>query len=399
MEKLITEKKVAAYKIIQEARKIPDAARTEKRALTDEQRAKHAIMMKDAMDLKKDADILEKQWKAETEFKSLDERKVPATSSEEQKGNPALDKAFRSYLQFNGHNELRGLNLTSEAAGGYVAPPPINSKFWTKLDDLLFFRGLADVIPVGKAESLGCPTLENNPADAEWTAEIGSIQEDSTMSFGKRELNPHMLAKYETVSMKMIRNVANIGAFIANRLAYKVATPEENNFMNGDGSAKPLGVFTVSNDGIPTGRDVVSDNSSISPTMKGLKACKWSLKAQYLKNSTWIMHRDVVSLIDLLVDGSGKYEWQPSTQAGSPDVLLGRPLMMSEYAPNTLSANQLVGILGDFKFYQIADAMGISIQVLDQLLALSNKIVYIVRKETDGMPIFGEAFARVKLGA
>jgi len=399
MEKLITEKKVAGYKLIQEARKVIEPAAKENRKLTAEEKDKHSRIMADAMELKTDADTMEKQLNAEKEFKKVEGRIVaPNTSEEESRKTEEHSAAFRSYLMDRGPGELRTLNLSSETTGGYIAPPPVQSKFWKKLDDLQFFRGLADVIQIGSAESLGCPTLENNPADADWTAEIGSISEDTTMSVGKRDLKPHLLSKYIAVSMKMVRNVPNIANFVAERLAYKVAVPEENNFMNGDGNGKPLGVFTVNDNGISSSRDVVSDNSALTPTMKGLKACKWSLKSQYLKNATWIMHRDIVSLIDLLVDGSGKYEWQPSTQVGAPDVLLGRPLKMSEYAPNTISASSIVGILGDFKFYQIADALGISIQVLQELLALSNKIVYVVRKETDGMPIFEEPFARVKLG-
>lgn len=42
--------------------------------------------------------------------------------------------------------------------------------------------------------------------------------------------------------------------------------------------------------------------------------------------------------------------------------------------------------------------MTLSIQQLNELLALSNQVGYIGRLAVDGMPVLEEAFARVKLG-
>lgn len=81
----------------------------------------------------------------------------------------------------------------------------------------------------------------------------------------------------------------------------------------------------------------------------------------------------------------------------APDTILGRPFHESEYAPNTFTSGQVVGIIGDFSRYLIADALDMEIQVLDQLYVESNQTGYIARMETDGMPTLENAFARVKL--
>jgi HK97 family phage major capsid protein len=56
-----------------------------------------------------------------------------------------------------------------------------------------------------------------------------------------------------------------------------------------------------------------------------------------------------------------------------------------------------VGILGVFDYYWIADALNMDIQVVTELYAATNQNGYILRKETDGMPVLGEAFRRVTL--
>ena len=53
------------------------------------------------------------------------------------------------------------------------------------------------------AQSLGVLDHETDPADADWTSELLTGSEDTTMSFGKRELHPKPLAKLEKVSNKL----------------------------------------------------------------------------------------------------------------------------------------------------------------------------------------------------
>ena len=84
-------------------------------------------------------------------------------------------------------------------------------------------------------------------------------------------------------------------------------------------------------------------------------------------------------------------------RAGEPDRLLNVPIFMSEFAPNTFTTGQFVGIIGDFRFYWIADAFDMEIQSLLELYARTNQTGFIARLKTDGMPQIEEAFARVTL--
>jgi HK97 family phage major capsid protein len=83
---------------------------------------------------------------------------------------------------------------------------------------------------------------------------------------------------------------------------------------------------------------------------------------------------------------------------GAPDMLLGKRVNSSEYAPNTFGAGLYVGLYGDLTNYWICDSMGMEIQVLAELYARTNQIDYLCRIETDGAPVMPAAFARVTLG-
>ena len=323
---------------------------------------------------------------------------LPANADVQQRGfNKFLERGLAAVVG----DEMRALQADSDIYGGFlVAPQQFVLKLIMAMDNLVFIRDLATVYPVTKAESLGAPSLDNDPAAPDWTAEIAIGSEDSTMSFGKRELIPHPLAKLLKVSEKLLRvSAMDVESLVIARLAYKFGITAENCYLNGTGSNQPMGVFTAATIGfgISTARDVSTGNTATAFTFDGLMEALYSLKAQYHPKATWIFHRDAIKMARKLKDGMGQYIWQPSVQQGQPDLLLGRPYKMSEYCPNTFTASKYVGIIGDFSFYWIADALSMRIQRLNELYAAANQIGFIGRLESDGMPVLNEAFARVKL--
>ena len=125
--------------------------------------------------------------------------------------------------------------------------------------------------------------------------------------------------------------------------------------------------------------------------------CKYSLKAQYRRQAKWIFSREAIKMIRKLKDGEGNYLWRAGISSDRPDTILDLPFGESEYCPNTFTSGQYVGIIGDFSFYWIVDALDMQVAVLSELYAESNQTGYIGRKETDAMPVIAEAFGRVTL--
>lgn len=399
--------------LVHDARQILDAAEAEKRSLTSEEEGKWKELIGKQDDLRAQIEREERmadveREAAETALRNKDAgRGAPAAGGENRQAGPrGTDEyraAFRKYL-VGGRDaldasEIRALQSDSDTGGGYmVMPEQMVAGIIKAVDDAVFIRQRATKFPVPGAASLGSPTLDADPADADWTSEIATGSEDSSMAFGKRELKPLPLAKRIKVSNKLLRQVPGTEALVMARLVYKFAISQEKGFLTGGGANQPLGIFTASNDGIPTSRDISTGNAATAPTFDGLISAKFGLKGQYWSKAEWLFHRDVLAVIAKLKDGEGQYLWRESVRAGEPDRLLNLPVMMSEYAPNTLTASQYVGVLGDFSNYWIADALDMQIQRLVELYAETNQTGFIGRMESDGMPVLAEAFVRVKLG-
>jgi len=415
-------------RLITENRSLLDAAENAKRGLNAEEREQYDRRFADIESLREQYETMERQYNVEGTMDAPPVRPEPETRAEAAReerrsfavGHLAGERvyrmdpaqpteseeyraAFRASLipqQDRTAAERRALQMDSDTLGGYtVAPQQFVADLIQAVDNLLFFRGLATVSQLTGAHSIGRPSLDADPADSTWTSELLTGTEDSSMAFGKRELSPHPLAKRIKVSRKLLRH-SPIGpeAVIRERLAYKMAVPQEQAFMTGSGASQPLGVFTASTDGISTARDVSTDNSGTAVTFDGLKNAKWTLKPQYWPRAQWIAHRDFGKMIDKIKDGEGRYIWQESVVVGQPDRLLGLPVNFSEYAPNTYTSGLYAAILGDFSQYWIVESLSYEIQRLSELYAETNQIGFITRSELDGMPILEEAFIRVKLG-
>lgn len=398
-------------KLIKDARAILDKADTEKRSMTTEEQTQYDTMFAEADGLRSRIANEERSRDAERELEELagaNEERNRGTGGDrgerrDQVANVIL--AFRSFLVSGsagtgeGAEELRSLSAGVNTEGGYiVTPEQFIASLIKAIDDEVIIRTLATVLPMTTGASIGIPTLDSDPADPDWTTELSTGSEDSDMKFGKRVMQPHPMAKRIKISQKLLQTAAlPAETLVRARLAYKFGIAQEKAYMTGNGDKRPLGIFTASNAGIPTSRDVSDENGATAPTTNGLINAKYMLKPGYWNNANWFFHRDVVKEIAKLKDSDGQYLWRESIRDNEPDRLLGRPVRMSEFAPNTLTTGQYVGAIGDFSNYWILDSLMMQLQRLNELYAETNQVGFIGRYEGDGAPVLAEAFVRVKL--
>lgn len=296
--------------------------------------------------------------------------------------------------------EARAMQADDLVSGGaLVASVDFQRDLIQAVDDMVYLRQFGTVRTVRNAQSAGYPSLDTDVSDADWTSELATGTEDSDLAFGGRELHPHPLAKRLKISGKLLRLDPMAEALVRERLAYKFGVTMEKGGMTGTGSGQPLGLFVASSDGISTARDTSVGNSATAVAAEGFIRAKYKLKGAYHGRARWLTHRDTA--VDLAVEKAddGQYIWRESTRVGEPDRLLGFPVHLSEFVPNTKTASQYVAILGDFSHYWWADALGMTVQRLTELYAETNQVGFIGRLESDGMPVLEEAFVRVQLTA
>jgi HK97 family phage major capsid protein len=416
----ILEKKKERQKLIVANRAMIDTAEEAKRAFTAEEEEQYNKRDGDIDKLEAEIQRLQKQLdrerelgeKEESENRGNEERGEKRTLAQALQDRSIVNirdteeyrNAFGLWLAHGREasltaDEFRAMQADSDIGGGYlVAPQQMVMELLKEVDDIAVIRQYARTHQLTKAASLGVPTLDKDADDWDWTAELKTGSE-TEIEFSKRELRPHPLAKRVKISNTLLRKAAmGPEQIVRERLAYKLGITQEKAYMTGDGVQKPLGVFTASADGISTDRDVSTGNTGTEIMPDGLIEAKYTLKQAYWSRARWIFHRDALKQIRKMKDGNGQYIWQPGISGGAPDRILELPYTASEFAPNTFSSGLYVGILGDFRYYWIVDALDMAIQRLVELYAETNQTGFIGRYEGDGMPVLEEAFVRVKLG-
>ena len=105
--------------------------------------------------------------------------------------------------------EVRALQMDSDEAGGYlVAPQRFVNQLIKALDDMVFIRQLATKQQLNQAQSLGVPSLDADPADADSLLTLQSIGPASMVillfllmnSLASTSLQPSLLRKGSPVN-------------------------------------------------------------------------------------------------------------------------------------------------------------------------------------------------------
>jgi len=426
-----TELRQKRAKALADCREILDRVDKENRAQTAEERSQYDKIWADYEDLGQQVEDGENRNKLErveeeerqAEKKREEERRSPKAKIEEKEEERRRVDPFAEFKDFNlteeqrvrrtdeyhrgfckrlfgrgtlDEEEHRAQTAGKAEKGGYLyASEQFVNELISDVDDAVPFRALCRQFTLATADTLGVPTFTSKASDADWTSELGVPTRD-TLKFGKRALTAHPLAKEIIVSKVLIQKAPNIISIVRGELARVVGEAYENSYMTGDGHQQCLGLFTDSADGIDAAtRDTSTGNTSSLVKFDNLKTAKFTLKQAYWGNAQWLMHRDIMQQLSKEKDGEGRYLMQDSVLAGTPlTMLLGFPVVLSEFAPNTTGSGNYAYAFGDFSWYWIVDGLDPDILRLEELYARENQDLFIIRGAGDGAPVKAEAFVR-----
>jgi HK97 family phage major capsid protein len=390
-------------KLVSDMRKIYDAASSEKRDLSADENVNYQNLESEVEKLEARIDRADSLEKREKELSQVDpdaDRSGGYGSAAKSEG--AHKAAFRNYLRGGfrsmAPDQIRTLTQGTGSQGGYLVPDEqFVEALLKKADDACFIRKLATKYVINGAKAGGIPSLATDFTDCDWTTELltGSAND---LVFAKRTMTPNALAKRVKISNVLLNNSpTDPEALVIDRLVQIFAITEEKAFLTGNGTGKPLGLFTASASGVSTGRDVSTGNTATAVTFDGLIEAQETIKEVYQAKAGWLISRALKKMARKLKDSQNQYIWEPSTVVGAPSTLLGSPVYTSEFVPATFTTGLYVGIYGDFSYYGIVDSLEQKIQRLDELYAETNEVGFIGRRELDGQPLLEEAFARIKL--
>ena len=306
-----------------------------------------------------------------------------------------FSKWIRGNMRAEAYLASAGMSSDNEERGGYFqTSEQFMSEIIKQVDDAVFVQGLSRVIMMPPAKQLGVRVRRQRASTFTWAGENTDITptRDTSLLYGKRYLIPNYLQGSTIISRDLLRNVPQAESMVIEEIGVDLNYKLEPAFLFGDGNQKPLGLMTASADGISTNRDYTS--SATAFTFDDFSNMKYSLKTKYRSSATWMLHRNVLAATALLKDGTGKYLWEPSRTVGSPDVILGNPVVETEWMPNAVTSGMYFALLGDFSYYWVVYEMGMEMQRLIETQAKTNEVEYIFRCKLDAQPVLEEAFAR-----
>ena len=389
----LREKRAKAWEA---AKAFLDSHRKENGVLSAEDDAAYTKMEQEITDLGKEIARLERQEALDAELnrpvnKPLTGKpggRTDADDTEDKTGRASDDyrknfwNAMRSKVPMP--NVTNALQIGTDSEGGYLVPDEYERTLVEALEEENIFRQMAKVIKTSSGDRK-IPVVASK-GTASWIDEEGAYPE-SDDSFGQVSIGAYKLGTMIKVSEELLNDsVFDLQSYISREFARRIGAKEEEAFFTGDGKGKPLGVLAATG-GAETG---VTAASATAVTADELMDLYYSLKSPYRKKSVWVLNDSTIKAIRKLKDNNGQYLWQPSLAAGTPDMILGRPIKTSAYMP-AMAAGAKTIAFGDFSYYWIADRQGRSFKRLNELFAATGQVGFLASQRVDGKMILAEA--------
>lgn len=384
--------------LIHQMRALNDGCKDEKgevRSFTAEEENKYNAM---AEDVRKLTALVSEEKRSEQLSGFADSIPLPSGEGESREAPSKEMEEFRQYLMTGEKRDLVVDGVSNTA--GALAPQEYVKKILANVQSEVKVLDRCNVIHLNQVASIGVPTESVDAADAAWTTEVpASLTADSTWAFGKRELGANQLIKLVKVSNKLIKTSAfPIDQLVGDKLSIKMRQTLENAIVKGDGSGKPLGVFTASASGVSTGRDVTT-GTALTISADDIIATKRNVKQAYRSKGVWVINPEILTDVILLKDKNDQYIWRSGLTDNDPDRLYGSEVIESDFAPSAKTGGSYVAVFGDFSNYWVTMVDQISVQVLKEAFATSGEVGYLATAFADGAPVLEEAFSRLKIKA
>ena len=300
-------------------------------------------------------------------------------------------EAMLQAIRTNFRNVRNVLSEGIASDGGYLVPEEYDSRLIEGLEEENIFRRLGTTITTSGERKINIAGAK--PAAA-W------IDEGEELTFGDAKfdqinLDAHKLHVAVKVTEELLYdNAFGLENYLLRQFSKALANAEEDAFLNGDGTGKPLGIFAEEG-GAQVG---VTAASATEITVDEIINLIYALKRPYRKKAKFIMNDQTIAVLRKLKDENGQYLWQPSLQAGEPDRLFGYEVMTSAYVP-MIAAGKPVIAFGDFSYYNIGDRGVRSFAELKELFAGNGMVGFVAKERVDGKLVLAEAVQVLKMAA
>lgn len=296
--------------------------------------------------------------------------------------NGGISQEDRSILRAEKRAELDSASLqTVPGQGGYMIP----QGFWMNLQIALKQYGgllpLCNIVKTASGNEMPWPTANPTGVVGQYITEANQVG-FTDYTFGQGILYAWTITSgIILASLQLINDSAfNVDQFVSDRMGEAIGRKVAAELWAGAGSASKAltGLTTAISANGGSGSGSLSSPGYIQPaatetifTLSHPSSAVYSYQSGIVSwgsltsmigavdvayrqsgRCVWVMNDAQVQLERTLTDGFGHPLWEPNTQAGQPDVILGYPVVVDNNSPSVTTTTSAVAggvTFGDFK--------------------------------------------------
>jgi HK97 family phage major capsid protein len=255
------------------------------------------------------------------------------------------------------------MSTTTTTEGGYTVATDVATSLLDALKAFGGMRSVATILRTAQGNPMSFPTSDGTSETGEWIAEnVTATALDP--SFGTKSLPVYKASsKVAAVPFELLQDSSiDVEAFIRGRLATRLGRITNTGYTTGTGTAQPTGLITAAT----TGYTAANSTSQVTAVLySSLVELVHSVDPAYraLGNCGWMMNDATVKKLRQMVDGQSRPIFVPGYETGvpggAPDRLLGEPITVNQDMA-VMAAGAKSIAFGDFSYYNIRDAMDVS---------------------------------------
>ena len=381
---------------------ILDKAKSEKRALSEEEIAKFNELKKLILEI--DATINAEEEAREMDIEEKKEKpagEVPAEDKEERKE----ERAFVDFI-VTGEERATSPGL-SYGNNGAIVPTTIAKKIIEKVKELspvyekvekFSTKGTLEIPVYGSDNGVDSPTGDVNVAyqGDEFTALVAGQGK-----FTSIELKGYSHGALSVISRKLLNNAdINVTNFLTSKMAQAFAEFWEKELLVGTGAANNhmTGAISTTNL-VATGNTTYT--AANAAKIDNLISLQLAIPQQYQKNAMWIMNKAVFAELRKAKDGNGNYylAYGKGITSGFEWQFLGKPVYVSENMPEPTTAGNISVLYGDFAGMAMKISQNLEIQLMREKYIDKNAVGIVGWAECDSKIQNHQMIAGLKMAA
>lgn len=262
-------------------------------------------------------------------------------------------------------DEFRAMNEDSNsgANGGYGIPVLIDPS-------IIITSGAADAPIMDIARTVTITTefwkgVTGTGATWSYDAEASAVSDDSP-TLTQPVIQTYKAAGWIPYSLEIGMDYPNFAEEMSMVLGQGYIDLIASNSMTGSGSSQPKGIFTAI---------AAVSGSRVQVTTKGaitavdIRKAWAALPERYRSRATWAMSIGVENAIQNVATALSLGDYTSTTIADGSQVLTGRPVITSDYAPSFAGTTGIANyaVVGDFSNFVIVQRAGMTVELVPHL--------------------------------